>query len=186
MWRIPVSLLLLIAADLAAAPLETCLSCHVNEDTPAAPPRITGQHADYLRIQLSRFRDEHRSSFPMSAYAQGLSEAESAEFANALSVLPWVSWAGEVDDRLRQWGAQRVEQLQCQACHGEAFTGTGSLPRLAGQNPHYLARQIRGFGRGHRYHPPTGIGSRMVNVAFDEAQAIAHYLSSLDGAQPVP
>ncbi len=50
-------------------------------------------------------------------------------------------------------GAETAKQLGCAACHAESFRGSGDAPRLAGQVPTYLAKQIDEFKRGARPHP---------------------------------
>lgn len=57
-----------------------CMTCHVGSGDPAVlAPKITAQHADYLRKQLLDFRADARENDPggvMRQIARGLTEAE--------------------------------------------------------------------------------------------------------------
>ena len=81
-------------------------------------------------------------------------------------------------------GRRRAAELACESCHGEDFMGAGDVPRTAGQQPGYLARQIAAFGVGHRWHPPTGTGARMHVLEASEARDIAAYLHSRPTRKP--
>lgn len=169
----------------AAADLDGCLECHRPGQIRGEVPLIEGQHRAYLVHQLQRFRDRHRLAFPMSGVAAGMDEQVIRELASALAERPWRKDAIPMAPDAVQRGRKRAAQLACDSCHGERFLGTGDVPRTAGQQPGYLARQIMAFGRGHRYHPPTGIGSRMQTLEGEEARDIAAYLHSI-GSPPVP
>lgn len=62
------------------AGVAACVTCHVGGGNPAVlAPRITAQHADYLRKQLLDFRADARENDPggvMRQIARGLTEAE--------------------------------------------------------------------------------------------------------------
>lgn len=65
----------------------------------------------------------------------------------------------------------------CQVCHGEAgrgFYGFDAMPRLAGQQPAYLERQLRDYASGRRAHPVMSKVAQGVPPAFYGAIA-AHF-----------
>jgi cytochrome c553 len=166
---------------------EACVECHARADRSTSVPQLEGQQAAYLRMELTHFRDKHRSAFPMDPIAQDLSDAEIAALADWFAARPWGAWRFEADPARVAAGSAIVERFQCAACHGPGFTGSEVIPRTAGQNPIYLARQLRAFGRGERFHPPTGTGARMFNLEADEVEAVAQYLAQLPGpAAPAP
>jgi cytochrome c553 len=71
-------------------------------------------------------------------------------------------------------GKGRVAELKCGSCHGQNFAGSEAVPRLAGQTPGYLMRQLEAFAEGRRSHPPS-------ETPFDkmgDVQAIAHYFAA--------
>ena len=178
------SVLLVLATPaslFAAAPdLDTqCLDCHRPGQVRGEVPLIEGQQADYLRHQLQRFRDRHRLAFPMSGLAAGLDDAAIDALVKALSARPWPVDRVPVSREAVERGRRRAGELACDSCHGEDFRGAGDIPRTAGQQPGYLARQIAAFGVGHRWHPPTGTGTRMHVLEASEARDIAAFLHAL-------
>jgi cytochrome c553 len=178
----------LAAADAPAPPpgAAACVACHAREDRRTSVPQLEGQHAAYLRMELTHFREKHRSAFPMDQVAQDLGDAEIAALADWFAAQPWGAWRFKADPARVAEGAAVVERFGCAACHGAGFAGTEVIPRTAGQNPVYLARQLRAFGRGERFHPPTGTGARMFNLEADEVEAVAQYLAQLPGPAKAP
>lgn len=191
--RPAIVLLLLCGACATAAAAEpppagagACIECHAREDQRTSVPQLEGQHAAYLRMELTHFREKHRSAFPMDPIAQDLTDAEIAALADWFAARPWGAWRFDADPARVAAGAEIVERFQCAACHGPGFAGTEVIPRTAGQNPVYLARQLRAFAHGDRFHPPTGTGARMFNLEADEVESVAQYLAQLPGPAKAP
>ena len=161
----------------AAEPLETlCLDCHRGD----IAPKIEGQQAEYLALQLRRFRDHHRESFPMSAVAGAFDDDDASRWSRELSVRPWQDSRdpdGSSEDR--RAGAELVESRGCTTCHGPALLGADEVPRLAGQHAHYLERQVRDFALDDRFHAPLAGGRRMRALEAEEIRQISAYAASL-------
>lgn len=176
------SVLLLIALSplsLAAADIEPCLDCHGGGSAAAAlAPSLDGQHADYLRNQLVRYRDGERQAFPMAHLVQGLDDPLIAGIAAAFAARPWFDHAGSADARRIARGAELAAQHDCASCHGDGMRGGGGMPRLAGQNPVYLVQQLTAFANGDRTHPEAGSAARH-RFAQEEAEALAAWLAAL-------
>ncbi len=69
---------------------------------------------------------------------------------------------------------------QCAACHGEGLKGKGEVPRLAGLQPLYVARQLFDL----RYGSRTGKAAEpmkpvVANLSDEDIIAISSYLGSL-------
>lgn len=186
--KIVVSVLLAAGIHtVAAAELDLdrlCLDCHRPKQSRGEVPMIEGQQRDYLRHQLQRFRDRHRDSFPMTGLTAGLDEKMIESAAEGLSRRSWGVLPLVVSPDAVKRGRGRATARDCAACHGDQFLGTGDIPRLAGQHLGYLARQIEAFGRGERYHPPTGTGAPMRTIGIDEATDLAAYLHWIGTQQP--
>lgn len=167
-------------------PLAQCLACHRPGNPAEAVPLIAGQREGYLRNQLRAFRERHRDGFPMPAFAADLEDGTVAAYALRLAALPWEPGRPpRVSEAALSAGALAVERHDCGSCHGVDYLGADEIPRLAGQNRAYLARQIEAFGREGRHHPPVGTGARMYHLDAEEIAAIAGWLSSLrPGAAP--
>lgn len=168
------------SADDAVDLEQACLDCHRAGQTRGEVPVIEGQRHPYLRDQLGRFRDRHRDAFPMSALAAGFDAAAIEHIARALSQRTWASVRGVPAQGDADRGRARADALDCARCHGAGYRGTGVIPRLAGQHPGYLARQIGGFGSGERYHPPTDVGAPMHALDAADARDLAAFLNAVD------
>ena len=70
--------------------------------------------------------------------------------------------------------------IQCAGCHGEDLRGLGEVPRLAGLQPVYLARQLiciqNGSSDGAAVAPMKKV---VANLSEDDIIAISAYLGSL-------
>ena len=77
-------------------------------------------------------------------------------------------------------GGESGKTVQCTLCHGEALKGLGEIPRLAGQQPLYIARQLFDI----RYGSSAGKAAELMkpvvaNLSEDDIIAISSYLGSL-------
>ena len=171
--------LALLAPGAHAAEIAPCLDCHRSQASGGLAPQLDGQHREYLQIQLTRFREHMRPAFPMQDLAQGLDDERIAELASAFAERDWPAPPERIDAAAVSRGAALAEGRDCVACHGHSMHGGGSIPRLAGQSPGYLAQQLRQFAAGERHHPPAGGGQRMQSLAPGQAEDLAQWLASL-------
>jgi cytochrome c553 len=77
-------------------------------------------------------------------------------------------------------GGGSEKTMQCALCHGETLKGTGEVPRLAGLQPLYVARQLFDI----RYGSRTGkdaeqMKSVVADLSDDDIIAISSHLGSL-------
>ena len=72
--------------------------------------------------------------------------------------------------------------VACAICHGDSFQGLANIPRLAGDHPVYIFRQLYIFKNGDR----NGLGAQLMkkavaNLTEDDMINISAYLGSLAG-----
>ncbi len=131
-----------------------CFLCHgmAGESSTELFPRLAGQHPRYLEKQLKDFRAGRRAGGGMEKMASDLLDGEIAGLAAFFSAQkhgsvahpdPALSATGRI---LFRGGNPGAGWPACASCHGANGAGTEILPRLAGQLPGYLARQLRHFG----------------------------------------
>jgi len=68
---------------------------------------------------------------------------------------------------------------QCSTCHGEALTGLGGVPRIAGLSPTYVGRQLYNFKSGVRGGDSAALMKGVVaNLSDEDIVDIVAYLAS--------
>jgi cytochrome c553 len=70
--------------------------------------------------------------------------------------------------------------IACTTCHGDALQGLGSVPRIAGLHPIYIARQIYSFKSGDRHGLESALMKKPVEKLSDaDIVAISAYVGGL-------
>lgn len=165
------------AADVNAGKsrASVCMGCHGSEGVSnnAMWPNLAGQSRIYLETQLKHFKSGQRTNSTMNAIAKDLSDADMQNLAAYFASLPGKSAGGDAD--LAATGKQKV--AMCMGCHGQDFKGNGQFPRLAGQHPQYLAKQLRDFKSGDR--KGGAMNGIVQSLSDDDIKAISAYLGTL-------
>ena len=164
----------------ASAWAQACVGCHGFGGASLNPayPRLAGQPAAYLEAQLRRFASGERRNPQMEPLAASLSEAQ----IHALAAYFSASEAGPLPGRAMFLLPQ---VSSCTACHGvqlqggSAPSGAGPVaaPRLAGQSPGYLARQLRAFRAGDRVDPSGQMQAVSRSLSDRDIDALARALA---------
>ena len=152
-----------------------CLGCHGADGNSSIPlhPSLAGQPPAYLEAQLHHFKSGMRVNPGMKAIADELSDADIQNLAAYFSSLP-VKPAGG-DAHLAKAGQAKIPM--CMGCHGDTMGGRGQIPRLAGQQPQYMAKQMHDFKSGARKSGPMGAFAQ--SLTDEEVQALSAYLGTL-------
>lgn len=165
------------AADLKAGEQKAsvCTGCHGPKgvSTDSQFPRLAGQQAAYLVNQLKAFKQGSRENSIMKNMAQGLSDDDMANLAAYFAAQAPKSAGGDPD--LAKAG--EAKSAMCLGCHGAGAKGNGQFPRLAGQHPDYIAKQLTGFKDGTRKGSP--MSAVAANLSKDDIKALAAYFGSL-------
>jgi len=70
--------------------------------------------------------------------------------------------------------------IPCSICHGDALTGLGEVPRIAGLHPEYLVRQLSSYQTGATSGDWSPLMKKVVsNLDESELIAISAYLGSI-------
>ena len=171
-WTVPVS-----AADISAGEQKAanCMGCHgpKGKSSSAQWPNLAAQQSTYLVNQLNAFKTGTRNNPMMQSMAANLSDADIDNLAAYYSSQPPVSAGG--DPNLAKTGQTKASM--CLGCHGSTAEGNGQFPRLAGQHPGYLAKQLSSFKEGVRKngHMQAIAGT----LSEEDMKAIAAYFGSL-------
>ncbi len=165
------------AADIKAGQNKStmCQGCHGINGVSTNPtwPSLAGQQRSYLEKQLQAFRSGTRKNPVMNGLATGLSDQD-IENLSAFYASQSSKSAG-ADPALAKKGKAKV--AMCLGCHGNQAQGRGQFPKLAGQHPQYLAKQLNDFKNGRRKAGPMEAMAK--NLSEQDIREISAYLGSL-------
>jgi cytochrome c553 len=155
---------------------QLCLTCHKPGMPNALAPLLEAQPAKYLVQAINEYKTGKRSDpgLLMKTNVGSLSARDIRDIADYFASRAPLTGVYAVDSDKVAAGEKRVAELKCGSCHGQNFAGSEAIPRLAGQAPGYLMRQLEAFAEGRRTHPPA-------ETPFDkigDVQAIAHYFTA--------
>lgn len=164
-----------------------CSLCHGMEGESASPvfPRLAAQHPEYMAKQLKDFRDGRRKG-TMNEMAADLKEEEINGLANYFGAKPAKSKRpGDTDlagvgKYVYDKGNKYTGVASCASCHGPKAYGTVQLPRLAGQNAHYLETQLKEFNQRARTNDNAVMHAIASKLTELETAAVAMYISGLE------
>lgn len=166
---------------------EHCAACHGVTGQGVSPefPNLAGQNEKYLAKQLRDFASGVRDSTVMDTKAAVLSECSVRALAKYYqSQKPRVTPAP--DPMLANAGAFVYERGNpysglpgCVACHGTGARGNAELPRLAGQSPRYLERQLRSFADKSRANDNAIMTTIANQLSEMEMKAVVEYLGAM-------
>jgi cytochrome c553 len=177
-----------VAADAAAgkSKAETCSACHGENGISQTDntPSLAGQPDQFLQWQLVFFRSGARKSEVMAPVAEQLSNEDVRDLAGYFASLrPADSSAAMTPDDhpdLTEAGKKAIVAGRCISCHGDNFSGTKAVARIAGQREDYLSKALHDYKAGFRI---GGGVAAMAEVAYQlseqDISALAHYLSRL-------
>jgi cytochrome c553 len=109
----------------------------------------------------------------MESIVASLSADDMANLAAYFSSQPAAKAGG--DAALAKTGQEKA--AMCLGCHGEAGVGNGQFPRLAGQQPDYLLKQLTDFKEGSR--KSSHMNAIATTLSNDDMKALAAYFGSL-------
>ena len=162
-----------------------CFMCHGadGESSSEVFPRLAGQHWEYTARQLDNFKAGKRKSTAMADMVAKLSPDEMVALGKFFeSKLPPAeppkdTGLAAVGQSIYHKGNKLSGLPACASCHGEAATGSASLPRLAGQYPAYTANQLKQFNQRERTSDNAVMHAIASKMSPLEMAAVAEYLS---------
>ena len=165
------------AADIKAGKTRAaiCMGCHGDAGISKNKmfPSLAGQTSAYLENQLNHFKSGERTNSTMNAITAELSESDIKNLAAYFSSVPGKSAGG--DAKLAQEGKDKA--AMCMGCHGNELQGKGQFPKLAGQHPQYLRKQLNDFKSAAR--KAGHMNAIAKNLSDEDIKALAEYLGSL-------
>jgi cytochrome c553 len=153
-------------------------------------PRLAGQQTEYLKNQLRAFIEHRRTNNIMFNVAHALSPSMVSALAASFHDLNPAPVGGAPRQlaaqgkRIFEDGVPEANVAACAACHGPEATGSGEIPRLAGQLYPYLIKELTNWGKERGQDPAkpdtSGIMSPVAHsLTKSQVEAVAAYVSYL-------
>lgn len=175
--------------SVVAGTVHVCSSCHGpgGHSISSTFPRLAGQQKDYLVAQLKAFRDHTRADPHAKTYMWGMAARLSDPTIEAIATYyaaqppvagePGASPEITAGKKIFIKGIPSQGVPPCMACHGDKAQGNGPIPRLAGQHPAYLARQLAAFASNARANEIMHQNSK--NLSPEQINEVTAFLGTL-------
>ena len=171
-------------ADLAAGKrkAQTCGTCHGADGNSAAGqfPVLAGQTARYLYLQLKDFKEGRRSEPTMAPMMAKLSPRDMLDLAEYFAAQKPKPVAFRADAARVARGKKKADEVLCTMCHLGGLSGQNEIPRVAGQHPEYVIKQLKAFKARTRTNDAGSMTSVAQTISAQDIEDLAHYISSLD------
>ena len=183
LWALAVPALSASAADADAGKkkAEVCISSHgaAGNSTSGAFPTLAGQTSRYLYLQLRDFKEGRRTDPVMSPMAANLSKEDMQDLAEYFSTQKQAANGFKADPARVKAGAAKANEVLCAMCHLGELKGQNEIPRLAGQQPDYIMKQLKDFRERKRTNDAGNMTSVSKNLSDDDITNLAHYIANL-------
>lgn len=165
---------------------KTCAACHGvdgNSNNPAWP-KLAGQHAKYIILQIDNFQKGIRVNAQMAPMVENLTDQDKADLAAYFSAQ--TAKPAKANPDLIRLGAKVYRAgnpdtgvSACLACHGPRGAGNpaAQYPSLSGQHAAYVEAQLNAFRTGDRENSIMyTIANKMSN---EEIKAVSEFVQGL-------
>ncbi len=166
----------------ARAKAQACMACHGpdgNSQNPAYPI-LAGQSWRYIYIELKDFKAGRRSDPVMSPLAQNLSQDDMIELGNFFAAQKPLPIAFQADAAKVEAGRKTSDAVLCPMCHLGGFVGQNDIPRVAGQYPQYIKKQLEDFRARRRTNDAGNMTSVTATLSDQDIDNLAQYIANLD------
>jgi len=160
---------------------EVCVACHGVNGNSTVPqfPILAGQTARYVYLQLKDFKEGRRSEPQMEPFVKDLSRQDMFDIAGYFAAQKPRAADFATDPARVERGRRKAEETLCTMCHLGGFKGQNEIPRVAGQHPAYVIKQMQDFKHGRRTNDAGNMASVAKTLTDQDIEDLAHYLVAL-------
>jgi cytochrome c553 len=170
-------------AQIAAAreKAQVCAPCHGPEGNSENPqyPILAGQSWRYIYIQLRDFKEGRRSDPQMSPMAANLSQDDMIALGNYFAAQKQRPIKIQVDSAKVEAGHKTSDAVLCPMCHLGGFVGQNEIPRVAGQWPEYIKKQLEDFKARRRTNDAGNMTSVAAGLSDQDIENLSQYIANL-------
>jgi cytochrome c553 len=163
------------------AKAQVCFACHgpAGRSLIVTNPILAGQSARYIYLQLRDFQEGRREDPQMSPMVKDLSRDEMREIGAWFAAQKPPQQNFVVDGERARRGAAKAAETLCTMCHLGGFAGQNEIPRVAGQHPAYVVKQLSDFKAHKRTNDAGNMTSVSRTLSDSDIEDLAHYLAGL-------
>ena len=171
------------AAQMAAArdKAQVCVACHGPDGNSQNPdyPILAGQTWRYIYIELKDFNEGRRSDPQMSPMAANLSRDDMMLLGQYFAAQKPAPIKFEADPAKVDAGRKVSDAVLCPMCHLGGFVGQNDIPRVAGQWPQYVKKQLADFKARRRTNDAGNMTSVSATLSDADIENLSHYIGNL-------
>jgi len=170
-------------ADAAAGKQKAavCAACHGADGNSTNPlwPKLAGQTARYLYLQLRDFKEGRRKDPLMSPMAANLSRDDMLDLAEYFSSQNMASSTYKAEGAKVAEGKNIADNALCPMCHLGGFSGQNEIPVVAGQHYDYIVKQLKDFRARNRTNDAGSMTAYTQGLTDQQIDALAQYITNL-------
>jgi cytochrome c553 len=165
----------------ARAKAEVCFSCHGPDgnSTLGDYPILAGQSWRYIYIELKDFKEGRRSDPQMSPMAANLSTDDMITLGNFFAAQKQAPIKFQADAAKVEAGRKISDAVLCPMCHLGGFVGQNEIPRVAGQWPQYIKKQLADFKARRRTNDAGNMTSVASTLSDADIENLSQYIGNL-------
>jgi cytochrome c553 len=160
---------------------QVCIGCHGVDGNPIQPdyPRLNGQTARYLYLQLRDYKAGRRTHELMTPMVANLSREDMDLLADYFAAQKVPPQNYKPDPKRAALGKAKADETLCTMCHLGGFSGQNEIPKVAGQNFDYIVKQLREFKAMKRTNDAGSMTSVSKTMSDEDILNVAHYIVGL-------
>jgi cytochrome c553 len=115
----------------------------------------------------------------MSPFASGLSREDMLDLAEYFAAQRPAPTGFTADPAKVTAGRAKSQETLCTMCHLGEFSGQNEVPRVAGQHPEYVIKQLKAFKARSRTNDAGTMTSVAQTLSDADIENLAHYIANL-------
>ena len=161
---------------------QACAVCHGPEGNSQNPdyPILAGQTWRYVYIELKDFKEGRRSDPQMSPIAATLSRDDMIALGNYFAAQKPLPIKFQADGAKVEAGRKTSDRVLCPMCHGGGFVGENEIPRVAGQWPQYVKKQLEDFKTRRRTNDAGNMTAVAAGLSEQDIENLSQYIGNLN------
>jgi cytochrome c553 len=171
------------ATQMAAArtKAQVCFACHGPDgnSTVGEYPILAGQSWRYIYIELKDFKEGRRKDEQMSPMAAQLSTEDMMLLGEFFAAQKQAPIKIQVDSAKVEAGRKISDAVLCPMCHLGGFVGQNEIPRVAGQWPQYIKKQLADFKARRRTNDAGNMTSVAATLSDADIENLSQYIGNL-------